>query len=621
MFVRAPTTLKMSVLLLTPTENCVDPRQCASTSTSQPAAGAGTAATRTYAAAAIPAPTSSPTAPSNSPATPARSPSLANEARSKVQQLRRHQKPFVSSPIDIYRLKLELADHPDQNFVFNLLTTLKEGARIGYSGPRPVRVSPNLISAAQHPDVVSLNLQKEMNSGRVAGPYPSPPLPNFQCHPVGVVPKKHSSAWRTIYHLSYPQGNSINDHIPKDPYSLSYVRVDDAINIIQSLGRGAFMAKTDLKSAFRLIPIHPDDWSLLGIYWQSQYYVDMYLPFGLRSAPFLFNQLSDALEWIVKHNYRIQHVIHILDDFFIAEESKLACLTSFSTLLRVFMSLKAPVVSSKTIGPSQEIEFMGIVLDSVRMEARLPQDKLSRIHALLNSFKSRRSVRLVELQSLIGTLQFACKVVVPGRTFLQRAINLTRGVPSRFHHIRLNKEFFKDLDMWKVFLANWNGRSFFLESSPTPTADLELYTDAAGSIGFGGYLQGKWFQGRWPPHMRLNREQGISIEWQELFPIVVACSIWHPFLAGKRLQFWCDNESVVSIINSGHSKVPRIMELVRKLVLLSMQHNFLVRARHVPGVSNEVADALSRFQMQRFRALAPDADQSPCIIPPSLMTL
>ena len=170
-----------------------------------------------------------------------------------------------------------------------------------------------------------------------------------------------------------------------------------------------------------------------------------------------------------------------------------------------------------------------------------------------------------------------------------------------------------------MFLANWNGRSFFLESSPTPTADLELYTDSAGSIGFGGYLQGKWFQGHWPPQMRLNREQGISIECQELFPIVVACSIWHPFLAGKRLQFWYDNQSVVSIINSGHSKVPRIMELVRKLVLLSMQHNFLVRARHVSGVSNEVADALCRFQMQPFRALAPD--QRPCIILPSLMTL
>ena len=63
------------------------------------------------------------------------------------------------------------------------------------------------------------------------------------------------------------------------------------------------------------------------------------------------------------------------------------------------------------------------------------------------------------------------------------------------------------------------------------------------------------------------------------------------------------------------SKIPRIMDLVRHLVLLSMQHNFVERARHVPGVSNAIADAHSRFQMQRFRVLAPDVDQNPCTIP------
>ena len=595
----------------------------ASTSTSPQDAGAATVATRTSAAAVSPATMLPHPAHSNLPVAPAPlgPPPLANAAKNKVEQLRSSRKPRVSTPIDIDKLETELANHPNRTFVSNQLSMLREGARIGYSGPRFPRVSPNLISAVQHPEVVTLNLNKEVNLGRVAGPYSFPPLPALQCHPVGVVPKKHSSDWRTIYHLSYPQGDSINDHIPKDPFSLSYVRVDDAISIIQSLGKGAFMAKTDLKSAFRLIPVHPDDWNLLGIYWQSRYFVDMYLPFGLRSSPFLFNQLSDSIEWILKHNYGLHHVIHILDDFFIAEPSKVLCLESFSTLLRVFMSLNAPVVASKTIGPSQVLEFMGIVLDSVRMEARLPDDKLTRIRDLLASFKKRRSARLVELQSLVGTLQFACKVVVPGRTFLQRIINLTSGVPSRFHHIRLNREFFKDINMWKVFLTDWNGRSFFLDSSSTPTPDLELYTDAASSVGFGGFLQGHWFQGRWPPHLRLDRVRGISIEWQELFPIVVACAIWHPFFTGKRLQFWCDNESVVSIINSGHSKSPRIMDLVRFLVLISMKHNFLVRARHVPGVSNGIADALSRFQMQRFRALAPVADQMPCTIPPSLMTL
>ena len=225
----------------------------------------------------------------------------------------------------------------------------------------------------------------------------------LQCHPLGVVPKKHSSEWRTIYHLSYPDGDSINNHIPKDPYALQYVRVDDAIRILKSLGPGSFMAKTDLKSAFRLIPIRPDDWHLLGIYWQKQYYVDLYLPFGLRSAPFLFNQLCDVLEWVLKHNYRLQRVLHILYHCFIAEPSRLQCLASFSTLLRFFVSIHAPVDASKTLGPSQVLEFMGIELDTTRMEARLPADKLQSTRELLHSFTTRHSVRLVELQSPIGT--------------------------------------------------------------------------------------------------------------------------------------------------------------------------------------------------------------------------
>ena len=176
-----------------PTENNVVPRQCALTSTSPPGDGTKTAATRTCAAAATPTVTPSKTALKTVPHPGMREFSdLVSKGRSKVEQQRRHQKPLVSSRIDIYRLELELTYHPDRNFVFNLLSMLKEGARIGYSGPRSARISPNLISAMQHPDVVFPNLQKEVNLGRVAGAYPAPPLANFQCHPVVVIPKKHS---------------------------------------------------------------------------------------------------------------------------------------------------------------------------------------------------------------------------------------------------------------------------------------------------------------------------------------------------------------------------------------------------------------------------------------------
>ena len=121
--------------------------------------------------------------------------------------------------------------------------------------------------------------------------------------------------------------------------------------------------------------------------------------------------------------------------------------------------------------------------------------------------------------------------------------------------------------------------------------------------------------------MQLRRVTGISIEWQELFSILVACAIWCLHFSGKRIQFWCDNESVVAIINLGHSKAPRIMYLLRFLVLLSMKHKFYVRARRVPGIVNEIADALSRFQDARFRAVAHQAESTPCTIPLSLMIL
>ena len=98
---------------------------------------------------------------------------------------------------------------------------------------------------------------------------------------------------------------------------------------------------------------------------------------------------GDALKWILTYSYRLQHVLHILDDFLVIEPSRFQCLTSFSTLLLVFVSLRAPLVVPKTLGPSQVLEFMGKELDSSHMEAHLPEDKLTCTRELLKSFKHR----------------------------------------------------------------------------------------------------------------------------------------------------------------------------------------------------------------------------------------
>ena len=193
------------------------------------------------------------------------------------------------------------------------------------------------------------------------------------------------------------------------------------------------MGKTDIESAFRLIPVHPDDWELLGMCWNGQYYFDKALPFGLRFAPYIFNQLWDAIEWILLNECSISFVCHILDDFLIVEPPchtpppDSLCRASLSSMILTFQKLNIPISTPKTEGPSQIIQFMGIILDSGKMEARLPEDKVERIKSALSTFQSQRSTTLQELQSLIGTLNFACKVIPPGRPFLQRIIHLTRG--------------------------------------------------------------------------------------------------------------------------------------------------------------------------------------------------
>ena len=90
--------------------------------------------------------------------------------------------------------------------------------------------------------------------------------------------------FRLIQHLSFPSGASVNDSIPSSFSSVQYATIDHAIDLIRSLGRGSFLAKTDIKHAFRIIPISPRDYDLLGICWEGKYYYDRCMPMGCASS-------------------------------------------------------------------------------------------------------------------------------------------------------------------------------------------------------------------------------------------------------------------------------------------------------------------------------------------------
>ena len=210
------------------------------------------------------------------------------------------------SPLQFSHFQAELGDYPDQTAAAYVLTGLREGFHIGFetSSVTLRSASSNMRSALVHPSVIDAYLETEVSHGRVAGPFTVPPYPNLHVSRFGVIPKSNQPGkWRLILDLSSPEGHSANDGIPKPPFSVQYVTVDSFIEGIMARGRGTLMAKFDVASAYRNVAVHPQDRPLLGMVWREKYYVDMALPFGLRSSPYIFTAIADLvlifLTWMI----------------------------------------------------------------------------------------------------------------------------------------------------------------------------------------------------------------------------------------------------------------------------------------------------------------------------------
>ena len=117
----------------------------------------------------------------------------------------------------------------------------------------------------------SMAIQTELHRGHTAVPFNIPPFEVFHCSPLGAVPKPDASV-RLILDLSSPRGQAINEGISQERYSVVYSSFDDAVDIVREIGASCFMGKIDIKHAFRLCPVRPEDYPLLGFSWQGQYF-------------------------------------------------------------------------------------------------------------------------------------------------------------------------------------------------------------------------------------------------------------------------------------------------------------------------------------------------------------
>ena len=401
-----------------------------------------------------------------------------------------------------------------------------------------------------------------------------------------------------IFDLSCPNGESVNDHIPVEYGSLRYESFQEALALVASIGRGAILLKKDLKAAFRHVPLSPYDYWLFFFRWKDDYYVELFLPFGLRTAPFLFNLFAEGLHWVFVYEYGWS-LTHYLDDslsVFPPNTDPKPLSTLYDSVCNDF----GIQTEAKKDEMGTRVMHLGFNIDTTIMEASLPPNKRKRAIAIVHSLLLKSWISRTRLEETLGFLSHCCQVVPIGRAFLRNLFSLFQKATlaicsSHPPYAYLTHAARQDLQWWLIFLNLWSCSIPIQTIDARPT--FHIATDASGKKGIGGVFGKEVFASRVP---RGHRKKHIN--WKELYAVYYALLSWYESFSNGRLIILCDNTTAVSAINK-RSSCQSLTTPLQALLLIAALFNIDLVVQWIPTDQNSVADDLSRHDFKRLANL------------------
>ena len=476
----------------------------------------------------------------------------------------------------------ELGDDIDRDFI---LDGIKHGFDIIDTSANPIPVHCENHTSAKPGSTLYHQATEQVLKEIQMGHYEVVPTPPEIISPMGVIPKPDGGV-RLIHDCSQPPGKSVNDYCTTD-WKQKFSRVDDAAALVTE---GCYMAKCDLKSAYRSVKISEHSQRVTGFKWQfgsqTVYIKDKRLPFGSKLAPGIFHRLTQAVKRMLNRRGLKATVVY-LDDFFIKADTLYDCAAALQILVQLLRKLGFQINWNKVVDPTTKITFLGIEIDSVNMTLRLPDEKLHQVREELALFQKRTRASKKQLQSLAGKLNFCASVVYGGRVYSRRIIDTLNALKADNHKVKLNDDIRADISWWQSFMATFNGRSMLLDKQ----AITSVFTDSCKSAA-GGVYDGDWFYFNWDVDWPQISNMHINVK--EVMAVYLAVYRWAPLWRNKRIFIQSDNKATVAAIRRGTSRNPFLMSCLRSLFWRSAQYNFHLTARYIRGVSNTVADAASR---------------------------
>lgn len=561
------------------------------------------------------------------------------------------------SPVVTVRLAYLLREsHFNEEEITFLFQGFQRGFDLGLTSNPPPRYSARNLPSAFITNGVNGaaniydHIVVEAAKRRLLGPFRRSPA-GFKywrdtvVSPLGQVPKADGKL-RRIFHLSYGYGpNACIPQVNKTTVYPSFLEVAHAILKV-GLDTVAF-ALFDIRDAYRLIPIAPDQWKFLVFNWEcptepgvNEYFVDICLCFGISSGPQLYNRFGRAVQHILEHLLKII-IKRMLDDHLLLGTSVAGVDASLSKALAILEWLGIEVNVPKTIRGTRAIKFLGYWWDAAMDIVSLDPDRwvalAGHLQAVLE-FNSDGALSVAQLRSLNGRLSWASKVVQYGKVHTTAMFLIVRlsgygSAPKRVASripTQLSPAAMEDINWWASLCASTGpGRrppgtrlSTILDGYERAGPNtLTIHTDASG-VGIGAWSGVEWIFMAMPSYLHLGETpralgvRKVSSGMAEAAGVLAALLTWGPRYPNHHLNVFSDSKNVVDGWAAQHSPKPDIIPYLRAFALSCSQFSITMTITHISGELNVFADLISRGQAAHFLQLHPAAQPWP-LQPPS----
>ena len=367
-----------------------------------------------------------------------------------------------------------------------------------------------------------------------------------------------------------------------------HFRMETVSSIRAAIRPGDWATSIDLRDAYFHVLIHHRFRRWLRFTWKNKIFQFRALPFGLSLAPWVFTRITREI-CIAAHSRSIRLSVY-LDDWLILAASQTNSYNHSVEVVNLSQKLGFILNEEKcALTPSQTFSYLGMRFNTLTMQVRPSPERIGRFTSLRDHLLSAPQASARSVASLLGQMESLAPLVPLGHVHKRE---LQRQFRSRWRQSKQSWDTIIPLGRWfQVAVQQWTQNTWLQQGVPIslPDAQVELYTDASMQ-GWGAHVADLTASGRWSQEL-----QGRHINFLEMLAVSLAVQAFLWFLRGKVVLLCTDNTTVSCYVNKGGgSHSATLSREAESLLLLCQRENIILKARHIPGVVNVLADFLSR---------------------------